>query len=95
MNPDEPIVEVQRAATVQDIVTDHINGLGGYEIATKYGLDSERVKQIIADADVRLAFVPPDEQGNIIAPVDSLSDSVIKPLEEGENPEPGKVKGHK
>jgi len=95
MNPDEPIVEVQRAATVQDIVNDHVSGLGGYAIAEKYGLDTERVKQIISDADARLAFVPADENGNKQAPVDSIVESIIQPLPEGENPEVGKVKGHK
>ncbi len=102
MDHNEPIIEVQKAATVQDIINDHlgneekrIHPLSGYQIAEKYGLDPEKVKQIISEADSRLAFVPADENGNKIAPVDSIVESIIQPLPEGENPEPGKGKGHK
>jgi len=95
MDLQEPVQQVQVAATVQDIINDHINGLSGYQIAEKYGLDTEKVKHIINEADRRLAFVPADENGNKTAPVDAVIEPIIQPLPEGENPEVGKVKGHK
>lgn len=78
----EPI-QVQKSATVEEIVEDHINGLGGYAIAEKYGLDTDVVKRIIADADARHAFVPE----GVEPPVDSINDPVIVPLKEGEEPQ--------
>lgn len=102
MNPNEPIQQVQKAATVADIVNDHMGNeekrvmpLSGYQIAEKYGLDPERVKEVLAKADANLDFVPADKDGNKIPPVDSLYEPIIAPLKEGENPEVGKVKGHK
>lgn len=95
MDLTEPIQQVQVAASVQDIVTDHINGLSGYQIADKYGLDTDKVKQIINEADRRLAFVPADKDGNKVAPVDAVVEPIIQPLPEGEGPTPGKVTGHK
>lgn len=88
---EQPIQVVQKAATVEEIIADHINGLGGYAIAEKYGLETDKVKQIINEADQRLAFVP----AGVEAPVDALPEAVVKPLAEGENPEVGSVKGHK
>jgi len=90
----EPIV-VQKAATVEDIVADHIAGLGGYAIAEKYGLDTEKVKQIINDADQKLAFVPANEDGTKTAPVDAVIEPLVEPLEEGQDPDPKNPKGHK
>jgi len=95
MNPDEPVVQIQKAATVQDIVDAHIAGKSGYEIAEEYGLETDKVKQIIAEADSRLAFVPPNEDGEKVAPIDSVIEPVIEPLAEGQDPVPGQVKGHK
>lgn len=92
MNPDELVVqEVQKAATVQDLVNDHINGLGGYEIAAKYGMDTERVKDILREANNRGAFVPAGTE----MPVDHVEEAAIVPLDEGEAPLAGSPKGHK
>lgn len=95
MDANEPIVQVQKAATVQDIVEDHINGLSGYQIADKYGLDTDVVKRIINEQDQKLAFVPADANGNKVAPVDAVAEPVIEPLPEGQNPEVMSTKGHK
>lgn len=95
MDLNEPVQQVQVAATVQDIINDHINALSGYQIAEKYGLDTDKVKQIINEADQRLAFVPADADGNKVAPVDAVVEPIIAPLPEGENPETGQVVGHK
>lgn len=92
---DEVVQEVQKAATVQDIITDHINALSGYQIADKYGLDTEKVKAIINDADRKGAFVPAGVDTNDLDVLPEHQDAIIQPLPEGENPEPGKVKGHK
>jgi hypothetical protein len=94
MNPTDE-VQVQVSATVGDIINDHINGLSGYQIAAKYNIDTERVKKIISDADNRLAFVPPDENGHREAPVDFVGETLIEPLAEGEDPSPKNPRGHK
>lgn len=95
MDLNEPVQQIQRAATVQDIITDHINSLSGYQIAEKYGLDTDVVKRIISEADQRLAFVPAKEDGTKEAPIDAIIEPLIQPLPEGQNPEPMSTKGHK
>jgi hypothetical protein len=69
-------------ATVGDIIRDHINGLGGYEIAEKYSLSTNKVQEIIFAADKAGKFIPAGKQ----APVDKIDDFVPEPLAEGENP---------
>jgi len=86
----EPI-QVQRGATMQDLVNDHINGLSGYAIAAKYGMDTEQVKRLINDADKRLMFVPKGQD----APIDAMSEPLIQPLAEGEDPSNKSPRGHK
>lgn len=80
---------VQKQATVGDIVNDHINGVGGYEIAEKYGIDPMKIQQIIQDADAAGKFIPVGSP----VPIDKVTDTpvlapAVEPLEEGENPEP-------
>lgn len=87
---------VQKQATVGDIINDHINGLGGYEISDKYGIDPKKVQEIIFAADAAGKFIP---KGSPV-PVDKVTDTpaevteavvaapAVEPLVEGENPEP-------
>lgn len=65
---------VQKQATVKDILDGHMAGMSGLEIANKYGIDSERVKEIIRQADEEGRFIPPGESD----PVDKVSDSKKK-----------------
>lgn len=59
MNPNDMVDPVvQKQATVGDIITDHITGLGGYQIAQKYGIDPEKVKKIVAQANEEGRFIP-------------------------------------
>ena len=73
--------QVQKSASMQDIINDHMAGVSGYAIAEKYGLDTEKVKQLIDEADKAGKFIP--DGGKI--PVDS-DVSRIEPLVEGHNP---------
>lgn len=95
MNPEEPVQVIQKAATVQDIINDHMAGLSGYQIADKYGLDTERVKVIINDADRRGAFIPKEADVDNLDVLPENQDTLIQPLPEGEEPKPGSTKGHK
>lgn len=79
---DKDTVVVQQQATVGDIIDAHMHGMGGYAIAEKFGIDTEKVKQIIHDADVAGKFIP---KGAAV-PVDKVED-VPAPIEEGVNPE--------
>lgn len=72
-------MEIQKAASVEQIVADHIKGLGGYEIADKYGLDSEVVKDVIKAAEAR---------GDLKPGAKPAEPAATEPLAEGENPEP-------
>ena len=74
--------QVQKSASMKDIINDHMAGLSGYDIADKYGLDTEKVKELIAQADSEGKFIPDGKE----IPVDS---QVSRPeaLKEGENPE--------
>lgn len=77
-------IVVQKQATVGDIIEAHISGMGGYEIADKYGVDPEKVKMVIARADAAGKFIPE----GVERPVDMLSDlpDLAQPLDEGINP---------
>lgn len=91
---------VQKQATVGDIINDHINGVGGYAIAEKYGLDPKKVQEIVFAADAAGKFIPKGAE----VPVDKVSDTpepevapveavatpapAVDPIVEGENPEP-------
>ena len=74
--------QVQKSASMQDIINDHMAGLSGYDIADKYGLDTEKVKELIAQADSEGKFIHDGKE----IPVDS---QVNRPeaLKEGQNPE--------
>ena len=50
--------EVQKSTSMQDIIDDHMNGVSGYEIADKYGMDTEKVKQLIDQAEKEGKFIP-------------------------------------
>lgn len=82
MADDDELV-VQKKATVKDILDAHIQGMGGYEIAEKFGIDTEKVKDIIRVADEEGKFIP----DGAAAPVDKVSDNP-EPLNEGVNPTP-------
>ena len=71
--------EVQKQATVQDVIDKHMAGVGGYQIAEDLGMDTEKVKQIIQDANDSGKFIP---EGGVVT---SQDDRVVA-LEEGENP---------
>ena len=73
--------QVQRAASVQNIVDDHMAGVSGYAIADKYGMDTEKVKDIINKANDEGRFIPDG-----FKPSADYSDTP-KPLVEGENPD--------
>lgn len=72
--------QVQRSATVQQIVDDHMAGVSGYDIADKYGMDTEKVKEIIQKANDEGKFIPDGTK-----PSADFADAP-KPLKEGENP---------
>lgn len=83
MDPNEIVQEVvQKSATVQDIIDGHIAGLSGYAIAEKFGIDPEKVKEIIRDAEARGAFIPK----GVEQAADVVEDKV-EALVEGVNPE--------
>lgn len=75
---------VQKQATRSDVIKDHIAGMGGYAIAEKYGLDTEKVKEILQQADAEGKFIPGGLGG------DADSNFEDNKIVEGVNP-PAKV----
>ena len=80
--------EVQRSATLEEIVADHMVGLSGYAIAEKYSMDTEQIKGILNQANEDGKFIPDtgatdpivrDSQQPVVTPS-------AQPLTEGENP---------
>lgn len=74
-------IQIQKSASLQQIIDDHLVGLSGYDIADKYGLDTEKVKQILQDANDEGKFIPDG-----VTPSADFSDRPT-PLAEGVNPE--------
>ncbi len=89
---DNDLVEqvVQVKATVGNIVNDYINGMGGYAIADKYGLDTDKVANILRDADAAGKFIPKGAP----VPIDKVTDTPA-PIVEGNTPEPETVASSK
>jgi len=74
---------VQKQATVEQIIKDHMAGVGGYAIAEKYGMDTDKVKQIINEANDAGKFIP----DGVRPSADFSDDEPVKPLVEGVNPD--------
>ena len=73
---------------MQDIINDHMNGVSGYEIADKYGMDTEKVKKLIEQANQEGKFIP--ESGATDPLVRDIQQPKVpnpsQPLVEGVNP---------
>lgn len=75
--------EVQKAASMQNIIDDHMAGVSGYAIAEKYDMDTEKVRLLIQEANDSGKFIPTSAGGEQYT---SQHDRVVA-LEEGKNPE--------
>lgn len=77
---------VQKSATVGDIIERYIKGISPLAIAEEFGLDVNKVGQLIHDAEAAGKFIPEGIEASIDKVTDTPKRKVPKPLVEGENP---------
>ena len=83
MDLDSQLVEVvQKQATVGDLLSDYMQGLGITKIAEKWGVDVAKVSKIIKQADAEGKFIPPGVEVSI----DKVTDTPPRPIVEGVPP---------
>lgn len=69
MDNDQPVDQViHKQATVGDIIQRYIHGKNAYDIAEEFGLDSEKVKEIILSANAAGKFRPEGQADELDIP---------------------------